>query len=225
MSWKILLDEPRLCEGGRLVSIVYCCDPTKVSCPIVEHALKILGLSKEEFAEAMRRHGVEVPSIDGTCFGNLAFCPPLDHPSRDRDEALRRLGWDAVKYAKFKWDLLTKIIPKEKLRIAMNTRIVTQFAVSLLDLETRKEYKAFGLGNVDLKFIRLTEVFREGELRDREVEETLRNSEFVAARIPKQILEEIDALVAKGIVKSRSDAIRRALMLYISSLRKTEREG
>jgi len=196
-----------------------------VYCPIVEHALKMLGLTKEEFAEAMRRHGVETPSIDGTCFDNLAFCPPLDHPSRDRDEALKRLGWDAVRYAKFKWDLLTKILPKEKLRTAMNARIVSQFAISLLDLETRREYKAFGLGNIDLKLVKLTEVFRESDLRDREVEEALRNSEFIAARIPKQILEEIDVLIAKGIVKSRSDAIRRALMLYISSFRKTEREG
>jgi len=225
MSWKDLVGEPPLCEGGRLASIVFCCDPRKVNCPILDYALKMLGISKEDFVRVMEENRIEVPNIDGTCFGNLAFCPSLEKASGDRDEALRRLGWTVTRFLRYKYSLLQKLVPREKMSQVFNTRVLNQFAFSLLDLETKKEYHGFAVGNLDLRMLRLTEVFREHDLRDREIDSVLSNLEFVGVRIPSELVSKLDELVQKGIIKSRSDGIRRALILYLKSLEFVKQEN
>lgn len=217
-SWKNLIGEPQLCEGGRLASIVFCCDPRKKECPILNMALKILGISKRKFVEVMEKHRISVPEKDGTCFGNLAFCPGLEKESRDRDEFLIRKHWSLSKYLKYKFKILRELVPEEKLDLAFSTRIIRQYAVKLLDLETRKEYKAFAIGNVKYKIMTLTEVFDEESLSDKNVETLLSGTEYVGVRIPHDLVRKLDELVDRGVVSSRSDGIRRALQLYLSSL-------
>jgi len=218
-SWRDLVGEPPLCEGGRLASIVFCCDPRVNPCPILDEALRILGISREKFIEVMERERIDIEAVDGTCYGNLAFCPSLEKPSKDRDEALRRLGWSVTDYLRYKFRLLTRLVPKNQLKRVFNERVLRQYAVDVLDLETKRVYKAFALGNISSGILRITEVFREGELRDRQVEDVISRTEFVGVRIPKDLLSGLDSLIKKGIVKSRSDGIRRALIIYLSALK------
>lgn len=218
-SWRDLIGEPQLCEGGRLASIVFCCDPRRKRCPILEEALRMLGLTVEDFVRVMEKHGIPVPEKDGTCFGNLAFCPSLEKPSKDRDVFLIRKGWSLSKYLKYKFRILLDLVPSDKLGYAFSTRVLRQYAVEMLDLETKKVYRALALGNIRSGTLMITEVFREQDLRDRQVEILLSQMEFVGVRIPKDLVEQLDELVGKGIVESRSDGIRRALMLYLSALK------
>jgi len=218
-SWRSLIGEPQLCEGGRLASIVFCCDPRRRPCPVLEEALGMLGISRERFLAVMEARGIPIPERDGTCFGNLAFCPSLEKPSRDRDEALLRMGWSLERYLRYKFEILRELVPPEKLDLAFSARVMKQFAVEALDLETGRVYRALALGSIRSGTLLITEVFREHDLRDRQVEAVLRRTEFVGVRIPRELLEQLDELVEKGIIGSRSDGIRRALLLYLSALR------
>jgi len=224
-SWRDLIGEPQLCEGGRLASIVFCCDPRRKWCPILEEALKMLGLTAEDYVNAMEKRGVKISERDGTCFGNLAFCPSPEKPSRDRDEALLRMGWSLSKYLKYKFNILRDLVPPNKLDYAFNTRVLRQYAVEMLDLETKRVYKALALGNVRSRTLMITEIFRRRDLKDRQVEVVLSQTEYVGVRIPKDIVRELDELVAKGLLKSRSDGIRRALLLYLGALKKPVKQG
>jgi len=224
-SWRDLIGEPPLCEGGRLVSIVFCCDPRKKRCPILEEALKLLGITVDDFVKVMLKHGKKIQEIDGTCFGNLAFCPSPEKSSKDRDYALMKLDWSLSRYLRYKFNILKDLIPEDKLDYAFNTRVLRQFAVELLDLETRKVYKAFALGNLKTGMLMLTEIFREEDLKDVQVESVLRKTDYVGVRIPKDLLEQLDELVEKGIIGCRSDGIRRALMLYLSALKVSVKQG
>jgi len=223
-SWRSLIGEPQLCEGGRLVSIVFCCDPRKKQCPILEEALKLLGLSVDDFVKVMLKHGKPIQEKDGTCFGNLAFCPSPEKSSKDRDYALMKLDWSLSRYLRYKFSILKDLIPEDKLDYAFNTRVLRQYAVELLDLETRKVYKAFALGNLKTGTLMLTEIFKEENLKDIQVESILRKTDYVGVRIPKDLLEELDEFVEKGIIESRSDGIRRALHLYLSALKGTVKQ-
>ena len=218
-SWRSLIGEPPLCEGGRLASIVFCCDPRRKPCPIFEEALRMLGISKEEFIKVMEENGIPIQEEDGTGFGNLAFCPSPEKPSKDRDEALIRMGWSLSRYLKYKFDLLRKLIPPEKADYAFKTRVLRQFAVEALDLESKKVYRALALGNIEGGTLLITEVFGEHDLKDRQVEEVLSQTEYVGVRIPRDLVERLDELAARGIIESRSDGIRRALLLYLNAFK------
>jgi len=218
-SWKDLVGEPPLCKGGRLASIVFCCDPRRKYCPILEDALKMLGVSRDEFIRIMDEYRIPIPEKDGTCFGNLAFCPSPEVPSRDREEGLLKIGWSLSRFLKYKFELLRKLVSPDKLDYAFNTRVLNQFAVEILDLETKKVYKGFALGNIKSGTLVVTEIFSENELRDEQVSVVLSQTEFVGVRIPKDLLNMLDELVASGVVESRSDGIRRALMLYLGALK------
>jgi len=224
-SWRNLIGEPPLCEGGRLASIVFCCDPRKKACPVFEEALRMLGISRDDFIRVMEEHKIPVPERDGTCFGNLAFCPSPEKPSKDRDEVLLKMGWSLSKYLKYKFELLRRLVPPDKMDYAFNTRVLKQFAVEALDLETRRVYKALALGNLRSGTLLITEIFKEQDLKDKQVEAVLSQTEYVGVRIPKDIINELDELVAKGIIESRSDGIRRALLLYLGALKKPVKQG
>ena len=166
-SWRDFIGEPPLCEGGRLASIVFCCDPRKKPCPLLEEALKMLGLTIEDFVKVMDENKIPVKEKDGTCFGNLAFCPSLEKPSMDRDEALLKMHWGLRRYLTYKFELLRKLLPSvEKLDYAFENRLLRQYAIEALDLETGKVYKALALGNMKTRTFYITEVFREQDLKD-----------------------------------------------------------
>jgi len=224
-SWRNLIGEPPLCEGGRLASIVFCCDPRRKACPVFDEALNMLGINRDDFIRVMEENKIPIPEKDGSCFGNLAFCPSPEKPSKDRDEALLKMGWSLSKYLKYKFEILRSLIPPEKMDYAFNTRVLKQFAVEALDLETRKVYKALALGNIKSGTILITEIFREKDLKDKQVEAILSQTEYVGVRIPRDIVNELDELVAKGIIESRSDGIRRALLLYLGALKKPVKQG
>jgi len=171
----------------------------------------MLGLTVEDFVRVMEENKVPVKERDGTCFGNLAFCPSLEKPSRDRDEALLKMRWGLRKYLSYKFELLKKLLPPDKLDFAFSTRLLRQYAVEALDLETRKMYRALALGNIKSGMLMITEVFRESDLKDKQVESILYRTEFVGVRIPRDL-------------ESRSDGIRRALMLYLNALGKTVKQ-
>jgi len=224
-SWRDLIGEPPLCEGGRLASIVFCCDPRRVKCPVLEKALEMLGLTVEEFVKVMEKHGKRIREVDGTCYGNLAFCPSPEKESKDRDRALLEMGWNLTRYLKYKFEILCSLLPPEKLRIAFRERVMRQYAVELLDLETRKVYRALALGNIEAGMFIVTEVFNEKDLVDSSVESVLSGTEYVGVRIPSHLVRELDELVEKGIIESRSDGIRRALQLYLSALKNVKQEA
>lgn len=216
-TWRDLIGEPQLCEGGRLVSIVFCCDPRKKKCQILEEALEMLGLTVDDFIRVMEKHSIPIKTIDGTGFGDLAFCPSLEKESKDRDTFLLENSWGMIKYLKYKMGILQDLIPQDKWDYAFNTRLIKQYAIDALELDTQKVYKALALGDIH-KTLMITEIFREGSLRDEDVRSTITKTEYVGVRIPKDLLSQIDSLVEKGVVNSRSDAIRRALMVYLSAV-------
>ena len=219
-SWRDLVGEPPLCEGGRLASIVFCCDPRRKQCHMLEQALRMLGLTVEDFVKVMDAHKIPVREKDGTCFGNLAFCPSPERESKDRDEALLEMGWSLSRFLKYKFNILKSLVPPDKMDCAFSTRVLRQFAVEALDLESRKVYRALALGDIKSGNLLVTEVFSEKDLENSQVEELLSQTEYVGVRIPKDIVGELDELVAKGVLKSRSDGIRRALLLYLGALKK-----
>jgi len=224
-SWRDFIGEPQLCEGGRLCSIVFCCDPRKKQCPILIEALKMVGISVEDFVKVMEENKIPVKRRDGTCFGNLAFCPSLEWQSRDRDEALLRMHWSLRRYLNYKFELLKKLVPPDKIDFVFSTRLLKQFAIEALDLETKKVYRALAMGNLRSGTLMITEIFKEHDLRDSQVEFVLSQTEYVGVRIPKDLLNALDELVAKGLVESRSDGIRRALRLYLKALKKPVKQG
>jgi len=223
-SWRDLIGEPPLCEGGRLASVIFCCDPRVKPCQILDEALKMLGVSKDDFIKVMEKNKVKIQKRDGSCFGNLAFCPSPEKPSKDRDQALLRMGWSLSRYLKYKLGLLKELVPPDKLKVAFTVRVLKQYAIELLDLETRKVCRALALGNIRTGTIMITEVFREQDLSDRQVETVLSQTEYVGVRIPRDIVAELDDLIEKGVIGSRSDGIRRALILYLGALRKSVKQ-
>jgi len=216
-TWRELIGEPQLCEGGRLISIVFCCDPRKKKCPILEEALRVLGLTVDDFIRVMEKHSVPIKNVDGTGFGDLAFCPSLEKESKDRDTYLLENGWGIIRYLKYKFEILKDLIPQDKWEYAFETRLVKQYAIEALELDTQRVYKAFALGNINGTLI-ITEVFKGSDLKDKELKSAITKTEYVGVRIPKDLISRLDVLVEKGVINSRSDGIRRALMLYLSAL-------
>lgn len=219
IDWKTLVGEPQLCEGGRLFSIIFCCDPRRRPCNLLEKALSLLGITKERFIEVMEKHKVSIKERDGSCYGNLAFAPSIEKASEDRDFALRELGWSLTQFFKYKFEILRDLIPQEKLEYAFSTRLLRQYAVEILDLETKKVYKALALGSIEEGMLAITEVFNERHLKDHDLEEAIDQTAYVGVRIPKSIIDQLDEMVMRGIIQSRSDGIRRALLLYLEALK------
>ena len=103
MNFQDLKNLPNLCGGGDLRSIIYCCDPKHHPCIIRDIALKILGISVEEFIKIKNkvatRYGVD--NIDTVCFKSLSYCCSPLKPCTRRMKALAKLGWDLDTYLRF----------------------------------------------------------------------------------------------------------------------------
>jgi len=218
-SWKSLVGEVNICGGGHLAAIVFCCDPRKKRCPFRDFALKMLGIDKERFIEVKDRLGVEAP---GTCFGNLAYCCSPEKTCPRRDKVLAELGWSYSRYLQYKWRILEELISREDLVWAFTERVLRQYGIELLELDTQRVYRALGYGNVRMKAVWINEVVDEESLGDEELARELGETEFVGVRVPKSTLRELDELVGQGMFKSRSHAIRAAISLLLKMTVKQE---
>ena len=217
-SWRDLVGEPQLCEGGRLASVVFCNPFYCGDCPVFMEALRELGVDRERFLSVAEKMQKRIPVRDGSCSGNLALCPSMEKDSRDRDEALLRLGWSPSRYLRFKYDMLVMLLGNDPRRLekAFTVRLLRQFAVTALDLETRRVYKALALGNIDRgRVLFITETI---DTNTEDSIEWLEETELVGVRIPKQLVRKLDELVERGIIQSRSDGLRRALALYLEAM-------
>jgi len=216
LDWRSLVGEPNVCGGGHLAAVVFCCDPRVKRCPFRDYALKALGVSKEKFTEVKDRLGVEAP---GTCFGNLAYCCSPEKQCPKRDKVLDGLDWSYSRYLQYKWQLLLELVPRESLERAFEERVLKQYGMELLELDTRTVFRAVGYGNVAMKAVWIQDVIDSSSLADEELGRELGEAEFVGARIPRRILQDIDELVGRGVFKSRSQAIRSGLMLLLKAYR------
>jgi len=213
-SWKNLVGEVNVCGGGHLAAIVFCCDPRRKRCPFRDFALRTLGIDKERFIEVKDRLKVDAP---GTCFGNLAYCCSPEKPCPRRDRILAELGWSYSRYLQYKWELLGELISKEDYERVFKERVLKQYGMELLELDTRKVYRAVGFGNVSMKAVWISELIDERSLRDEDLKRELGETEFVGVRIPRALLKKIDELVDRGVFKSRSHAIRSGLNLLLKT--------
>jgi len=207
-SWRSLIGETQLCEGGRLSSIVFCCDPRKIFCPILDIALHELGIQKEDFIRIMDKHDIN----------NLAFCPSLEKEDKKRDEILLKNNWGPSKYLQYKFEILEELLG-EKTNEAFSKRLLKQFAMEILDPETKQVYKAIALGDLKNKIFIVTEVVEENRLEEK-IEEDLEKLEFVGVRMQKNLIKKIDEMISLGYASSRSDLIRKSLHLYLSIIKK-----
>jgi len=204
----------QLCDGGPLISIVYCCDPRRRRCAILEAALKELGLTVERFVEVAEENRVPVKEIDGTGFGNLAFCPSPLVRSRDRDEAVfGDEGCGLTKYLEYKLSLLRRLIPEERLPEALTKRVVERFAGVLLS-ESGHAVKAVLVGNLEAGGLRVLRA----EPLDAPEPGPLSEA-FLGVRLPRDVLRQLDALVKAGLASSRSECVRKAVLLFLQTVR------
>ncbi len=226
-TWRDLVGEPQLCKGGRLCSIVFCCDIRQRPCYLFEKALEMIGLTINDYLEILEKkilpeYGKPLKRIDNTAFGNLVFAPSLEEESRDRDEFLLQNKWSPKDYLAYKFAILKTIVPKDKLDLVFRERLLKPLAVNVLDLESQQIYKATALGNLRLGLVVITRLIDNPRiLEDLEVKEMLVGSDFVGIRLPKSLTKALDDLVAQGIFKSRSEAIVKAIQLLTSLYSKT----
>jgi len=204
----------QLCDGGPLISIVYCCDPRRRRCAILEAALKELGLTVERFVEVAEENRVPVKEIDGTGFGNLAFCPSPLVRSRDRDEAVfGDDGCGLTKYLEYKLSLLRRLIPEERLPEALTKRVVERYAGVLLS-ESGYAVKVVLVGNLEAGGLRVLRA----EPLDAPEPGPLSEA-FLGVRLPRDVLKQVDALVKAGLASSRSECVRKAVLLFLQTVR------
>jgi predicted metal-binding transcription factor (methanogenesis marker protein 9) len=213
-SWRDLENIPHLCEGGALASIVFCCDPRKVRCPLFQRALNELGVTLDQYLSVVEKLGVPVQSIDGTCYGNLAFCPSLTHVSRDRDEFLYNRMWTVEMYLKYKFKMLKTLLNNdpEKIRLAFTKRLLGRYVAAIIDLDTNEMYRAILVGDISKGAFRIENIEKisiEPVPTD--------NGVVVSATVPLTIAKKLKE-IEKAKSVSKSEIIRRALQLFLHIL-------
>jgi predicted metal-binding transcription factor (methanogenesis marker protein 9) len=210
-SWRDLENIPHLCEGGVLASIVFCCDPRKVRCPLIQKALNELGLTLDQYLSVVEKLGVPLQAFDGTCHGNLAFCPSLTHISRDRDEFLYNKLWTVEMYLKYKFRILKTLLNNdpEKMRLAFTKRLLGRYVAVLLDVDTNEMFRAMLVGDI------AKGAFRIEKIEKISIEPIPGNNDVVVSvRIPLAIAKKLRDLEKEKSI-SRSEFIRRALQLFL----------
>jgi predicted metal-binding transcription factor (methanogenesis marker protein 9) len=217
-GWKRLASAQQLCDGGPLASIVFCCDPRRKKCPILERALRELGLTTEEFVSVMERHRVPVPEVDGSCYGNLAFCPSLDVKSRDRDEfLLRGDGWSVSRYLEYKYELLLDLIPRDKLDYAFSRGVVGKYVGVVINTNTGRALAVVLVGDPELGGFR---ILRVEDAECNYVDNADYLDGYLNVRLPRDVVAELESLVEAGITRSKSDVARRAILLFLQAIKR-----
>jgi len=150
---EILAKTPNLCGGGPLIAIVYCCGLEK-TCPIRDTALRMLGISKEQYKKIKENH--KIPAE--TCFHNLAYCcsPLKNCPVRNKALESRKISMN--EYIKYKESILKDLIPPEKLGFALSHKVITPLIFVIIDVEGKTQYKGLGIGNMDLNLFWIMDV-------------------------------------------------------------------
>jgi predicted metal-binding transcription factor (methanogenesis marker protein 9) len=210
-SWRDLENTPHLCEGGALASIVFCCDPRKVRCPLIQRALNELGLTLDQYLSVVEKLGVTLQTFDGTCYGNLAFCPSLTHVSRDRDEFLCGKMWTVEMYLKYKFRILKTLLSNdvEKMLLAFSRKLLGRYIAVILDVDTNETFRAMLVGDISRRAFRI-----EGIERISIEPVPSSNDVVVSVRIPLAIAKRLRELEKEKSV-SKSEFIRRALQLFL----------
>lgn len=215
MSSRELVGEPDLCRGGRILSIVFCCNNSK--CPILKHVLNKLGLSYEDYANLKEKNGFIVKTEKRRI--NLAFSRSLESNDDARDEALKKAGWTVADYLAYKARLLEELkrkIDRDKQPL-LKERVIKPFIIEATDADSNEKYRGIALGSIILGFMLLRNISGVGG------ENVSRNDEFIGVKVPKKIVAEIDRLIATGHFSSRSDAVRLGLSLVLH-LKREEKE-
>jgi len=215
-NWKSLASIQQLCDGGPLASIVFCCDPRRKKCPVLEKALRELGLTVNEFVSVMEKHKVPVSEVDGSCYGNLAFCPSLDVKSRDRDEFLLKSSeWAVSKYLEYKYKLLLDLVPHDKLDYAFSRGVVERYVGVVINTSTGKALAVVLVGNPELGGFR---VLRVDDVEYRYVDNV--STGYLNVRLPHSVIVELESLVKAGVIRSKSDAARKAILLFLQAVKR-----
>jgi predicted metal-binding transcription factor (methanogenesis marker protein 9) len=211
LSWRELERARHLCEGGPLASIVFCCDPKKVRCPLFQKALNELGLTLDKYMSVVERFSIPIQSFDGTCYGNMAFCPSLAHVSRDRDEFLYNKMWTAEMYLKYKFRILKALLNNdvEAIAFAFSRRLLGRYIAVLLDVDTSEMYRAMLVGDIGrgaFRIERIEKVSVETVPSD--------NGVVVSAMVPPSIAKRLKE-IERDRSLNKSEIIRRALQLFL----------
>jgi len=217
-GWRHLASIQQLCDGGPLASIVFCCDPRRKKCPVLEKALRELGLTVEEFVSVMEEHKIPVSEVDGSCYGNLAFCPSLDVKSRDRDEFLLKSGeWSVSKYLEYKYKLLLDLLGDDpgKLEYVFSRSVVEKYAGVVINTNTGKALAVVLAGSPELGGFR---VLRIDEVEYSYVDNV--STGYLNVRLPHSVISELESLVKAGVILSKSDAARKAILLFLQAIKR-----
>jgi len=215
-GWRSLASIQQLCDGGPLASIVFCCDPRRKKCPVLEKALRELGLTVEEFVSVMEMHKIPVPEVDGSCYGNLAFCPSLDVKSRDRDEfLLSNNEWSLSKYLEYKYELLLDLVSHDKLDYAFSRGVVEKYAGFVINTNTGRALAVVLAGSPELGGFR---VLRIDEVEYSYVDNV--STGYLNVRLPHSVIVELESLVKAGVILSKSDAARKAILLFLQAIKR-----
>ncbi|NHV05744.1 MAG: hypothetical protein HA495_00210 [Thaumarchaeota archaeon] len=214
-----LIGEPDICRGGRLKSIAYCCNK---NCIFFKIALKKLGLSYKNYIEVKKKHD-KIVGLENNKVVHLAFSRSLETRDDMRDKALKVVGWSPTDYYEYKKKILEALIPLVKHPEALDERIVKAFNLDLFDMNEKKSYKATALGSLEARILSIKKVVEQ----DDNVQNELGEMDYVGVRVPREMLEEIDKMISKGFLGSRSDAIRLGLQTVIRAFKTltSERES
>ncbi|RLI82104.1 hypothetical protein DRP04_04700 [Archaeoglobales archaeon] len=213
MRWEDLIKLDNLCNASPLASIVFCCKATK-KCPFRDEALKILGISKEEYTEIKEKNKIEAK---GTCYGNLAYCCSLNVQCEVRDNALKELGMTPADYLKYKYRILRELIPESKLQLALKERVAYLFAfeaVSLNDVDVG--YRGLALGNPELVDSLLVLNYQGITPKlDKAVRDSIKRDRFISVRISKDTYDKlVDLATLNGC--TISDLVRNAIDMWLT---------
>lgn len=213
MKWEDLIKYGNLCDASPLVSIVFCCKANK-ECPFRNEALKILGISKEEYTEVKEKYKIEAK---GTCYGNLAYCCSLNVQCESRSNALKELGMTPSDYLKYKYKILKELIPERKLQLALKERVVYLLAFEAVCLNNADVgYKGLAIGNPELmdSFLLLNYQKSTPKL-DEAVRDSIKKEKFLSVRVSRTTYDKLaDIATLNGC--SISDLVRDAINVYLS---------
>jgi len=220
LRWEDLIKLDNLCNASPLASIVFCCKTTK-NCPFRDEALRILGISKEEYTEVKERNKIEAK---GTCYGNLAYCCSLNVQCEARDNALKELGMTPLDYLKYKYKILKELIPESKLQLALKERVVYLLAFEAVCLNNADiGFRGIALGNPELVDNLVVLNYQEITPKlDESVRDSIRKEKFLSVRVSK-VTYDMLVDIAKVNGCSVSDLVRDAIDVYLS-LQTTGRE-
>ena len=164
----------------------------------------------------MERNRVPVPEVDGSCYGNLAFCPSLDVKSRDRDEFLLKSSeWSLSKYLEYKYMLLLDLVSRDKLDYVFSRGVVEKYVGFVINTDTGRALAVVLAGNPELGGFR---ILRVDEVEYSYVDNV--STGYLNVRLPHSVIVELESLVKAGVIRSKSDVARKAILLFLQAIKK-----